>query len=214
MAFLEDINRAYYRDFSYARVDGLLVKILWWHFVVLLLGTLFIYYFQPASFYPSPFSWRILSTFDVIFSIGAALLAALIPTILRGRLKNHYHYRLVMLAAYMLFSFLLILVSGGSTEMHFYLFGIWALLTLYCDWRLIWIGFALMLVHHVVLNFTISQWLFQYGENNLALLAYVLFTLPAAIFTARIAQNGRRAVVAMAEANKFIQSKVGQSPLP
>ena len=57
MAFLDDINRAYYRDFSYDRVDGLLVKILWWHFVVLLLGTLFIYYFQPANFYPSPFSW-------------------------------------------------------------------------------------------------------------------------------------------------------------
>ena len=208
MTFLEDVNREYYRDFNYDIVDRLLVRILWCHFFVILLGASLIYFLQPADFYPSPFSWRDLTLMEAEGSVLVAFLAALIPTMFWGRLENHYYYRLIMLGAYMTYSFLLVLVSGGSTEMHFYLFGIWALLTLYSDSRLIWIGFALMLVHHGLLNFIAPAWLYQYGRSDLALLAYALFALPAAYFTAQIAQSGRRAVVAIAEANKLIRTKI------
>lgn len=202
-----DINKEYHTDLNYDRVDGLLVKILWWHFAAILIGALATYYLKPITFLPSSFSWHELTRGEVVGSIAIAFLAALVPTLLRGRFSNHYHYRLIMVAAYMTFSFLIILV-GSSTEMHFYLFGIWALLTFYGDWRLVWIGFALMVVHHVILNFTVPDWLYQYGRNDIALLIYIILSLPAAIFTAKIAGNIRQAVVSIAEANKYIQSRV------
>ncbi len=205
---LKDINSDYHNDFNYDKTDRLLISILWVHFFVIAAGALAIYFFEFSRFYPSPFSWSILSVFDVKVALISALVAALMPTMLRGKLKNHYLYRLIMLSAYMIFSFLLILVGGGSIEMHFYLFGIWTLLTLYCDQRLIWIGFIMMLIHHIVLNHTFPEWLSQYGRNDLALVAYIAFSLPAAFFSAWIAENGRRAVHSVIQANTFIRSKL------
>jgi phosphotransferase system glucose/maltose/N-acetylglucosamine-specific IIC component len=167
-----------------------------------------IFYFHPAEFYPSPFSWRDLSLNEVGGIMLASFLAALVPMLLRRTFENHYHYRLLMLFAYMAYSFLLVVASGGAIEMHFYLFGIWALLTLYYDWRLIAVGFTSMLLYHTLFDITAPQVLYFYGKNNFSLIAHVMFALIAAIFTINIAKNGRKAVVDIKRANEFIQSKL------
>ena len=207
-ALFSDINANYYQDLNYERVDRLMLKILWWQFVIITLGTLAIYFFRPSDFYPSAFSWRDLALPEVVGSIALGFLASFIPTLLRGKLANHYHYRLLVMAAYMMYSFILILVSGGSIEMHFYLFGIWSLLILYYDSRLIWVGFAIMLLHRIILNYVHPIWLYHYGRNDVAFFAHLIFAFLAAFFIAHIAMNGRRSMISVSEANKLLKSRV------
>ena len=203
-----DINKEHYQALGYEKTDGLMIKVLWWHFAVLALGALAIYYFQPANFYPNPFSWRSLTIGETVGAILVGFLASLIPTLLRNRIANHYFYRLIVTAAFMVYSFLIVLVSGGSIEMHFYLFGVWALLTLYYDRRLIWAGFFLMFLHRAILNYTIPLWLYHYGRNDVSLLAHTIFALLAAIFTARIAESARQSIIKLKEANSLLESKI------
>jgi hypothetical protein len=205
---LTDTTLSHHEDLHYTSIDTWLTVILWIHAFVVVLCTFTIFWLQPSHLYPTPFSWDVLSALELQVLTVGSFVAALLPTLLRGRVRNHYLYRLIMMGSYMLFSFLLVMMSGGSTEMHFYLFGIWALLTLYGDERLIWIGFLLMLVHHVILNFAMPEWLYQYGRNDLSLISYVLFAFPAALFTAWIAKSKYAMIEQISAANTFIKSKI------
>lgn len=207
-SFLSDINQIYTKDFNYPSVDRLMIRILWVHFLAVALPAILIYAFRPADYYPSPFSWRDLSLPEVTGAILAAFIAVIVPTILKGRLQNHYYYRLIVTAAYMAYSFLVVFVSGSSIEAHFHLFGIWALLTLYYDRRLIWFGFILMILHRLILNYTVPDWLYHYGRNDISLVAHILFALMVAIFTSWIAENGRKALALIFEGNKIMESRI------
>src|SRR5438094_656534 len=116
--FLSDINKDNYYSLNYGKVDRQLVKILWWHFAALLIGALAIWYWRPSILYPTPFSWRVISLSEALWTIGIGLLASIIPTILMGKIKNHYLYRIIMTFALLVYSYLLVFVTGGSIEAH------------------------------------------------------------------------------------------------
>src|SRR3989338_6061744 len=131
---------------------------------------------------------------------NAALFAPFLPAVLRGRFKNHYLYRFITANALITFSYLLVFISGGSIEWHFHFFVIFALLTLYADWRLNWWGIVAVALHHQVLNNIAPNWVYFYGENDLAFLAHALLVLFMAIVTTKTCEQNRQ----LADASRLI----------
>lgn len=78
--FLSDINKDYYYALHYEKVDKLMVKLLWIHFVVVSLGALIIY-IKPFEVFPSPFSARVLSGTEVSWVIGLGALVSILLTV-------------------------------------------------------------------------------------------------------------------------------------
>jgi len=207
-SIFSDINAAYHADFNYPKVDALMVRLLWFHFVVVVAWASFIYFFEPASFYPSPFSWSNLTFTQLLSIIELALLCAAIPTMLRVRLTSHYAFRVLVTVALSVFSFIIVFMTGGSIEAHFHIFFVFGLVTLYYDWRLVWVVFSLVVLHRLILNYTHPTWLYVYGRNDLSLLVHTLFIILSVLFATWIAEQGRNSIDQVVKANKLLASKV------
>jgi hypothetical protein len=141
--FRSDINKEYAAAMNYAGVDRFIVAILWWHFGAITLLTFTNSFLKLASYFPSPFAWRVISSREALGAILVGWSAALIPTLLRRKIRDHYVWRVLVTVALTTYSYLFVFVSGGSIEMHFHFFMIMALLVIYSDWRLGWIVLVL-----------------------------------------------------------------------
>lgn len=206
--FLSDINKDHYYTLEYDRVDKFMVKVLWWQAAILALYSLIIYFIQPASFYPNPFSWRVVSATEVFSVIVIGLLTAGILTALCGKISNHYLYRFLMTNAQLMFSYLIVFISGGSIEWHFHFFIMFALLVLYYDWRLGWWAIVVVAFHHGILNYVAPTWVYFYGRNDLSFISHALLVLVMAIFTTKLSIEGRKRAIAFADANKLLEAKI------
>ena len=116
-------------------------------------------------------------------ALSVGLAAALIPTLVQGKLDHHYLWRIFVSVALTTYSYLFVFVSGGSIEMHFHFFMIMALLVVYADWRLEWIVLILTALHHGILNYLQPEWVYFYGRNDISVIAHALPVLTTAIFT-------------------------------
>jgi signal transduction histidine kinase/CheY-like chemotaxis protein len=195
--FVTDINRDYAGVMNYDAVDRFLVKVLWWHFGFAALMAFSNSYLRLAQHYPSPFSWRVLSASEALGATLVGFLAAAVPTVVRGELRNHYIWRIIVSVAFTVYSYLFVFMSGGSIEMHFHFFMVMALLTVYADWRLGWIVLVLTAAHHGILNYVAPNWVYFYGRNDLAVVAHALPVAATAIFTSLLCVNHRRSVAAL-----------------
>lgn len=196
---LTDINRDYADALNYATVDRFLVKILWWHLGFVVLMALANSYFRLSEHFPSPFSWRVLSGWEAIVATLVGIAAAAIPTLVRGKLDNHYVWRIVVSVALTVYSYLFVFMSGGSIEMHFHFFMVMALLIVYSDWRLGWVVLVLTAAHHGILNYVAPHWVYFYGRNDLSVIAHALPVTTTAIFTSLLCINNRRSVATLEE---------------
>jgi signal transduction histidine kinase len=192
--FTSDINKDYTAVMNYERIDRFIVRILWWHFAALILLAFANCVLQAAHYYPSPFSWRLISWPEALGAIVIGLAAALIPTWVRSKLDHHYLWRIFISVALTTYSYLFVFVSGGSIEMHFHFFMIMALLVIYADWRLEWIVLILTALHHGILNYLQPEWVYFYGRNDISVIAHALPVLTTAIFTTLLCQNHRNTV--------------------
>ena len=192
--FTSDINKDYAVVMNYDRVDRFIINILWWHFAALALLAFANSILQAARYYPSPFSWRVISWPEALGTILIGLAAALIPTWVRDKLDHHYLWRVFISVALTTYSYLFVFVSGGSIEMHFHFFMIMALLVIYSDWRLEWIVLIMTALHHAILNYVQPDWVYFYGRNDLSVIAHALPVLTTAIFTTLLCQNHRNTV--------------------
>lgn len=206
--FISDINKDHYYSLHYDKVDRFMIKFLWVQAVLLALYALGLYVIQPASFYPSPFSWRVVSTLEVAWVIGLGLMAAVVLTLLRGRIKNHYLYRFLMANALFTYSYLVVFLSGGSIEWHFHFFVMFALLVMYYDWRLGWWAIVAVALHHGILNYVSPGWVYFYGRNDVAFISHALIVAFMAIVTTYLSIEGRRRAIAFADANKLLETKL------
>lgn len=197
MDFVTDINRDYADVMNYGAVDRFLVKVLWWHFGFAVLMAFSNSYLRLAQHYPSPFSWRVLSEQEAVIATLVGFLAAVIPTLVRGEIANHYVWRIIVSTAFTVYSYLFVFMSGGSIEMHFHFFMVMALLTVYADWRLGWVVLVLTAAHHGILNYVAPNWVYFYGRNDLAVVAHALPVAATAIFTSLLCVNHRRSLVAL-----------------
>ncbi|MBI3244809.1 MAG: GAF domain-containing protein [Chloroflexi bacterium] len=193
--FTSDINKAYLAAMNYPRIDRLIVWALWGNFAAFALLTIIIFIFQPARYFSSPFSYRVISGPEALGAMLVALVITLGPTFLRGKVDNrHYVWRIFVTLNLTMFSYLFVFISGGSIEMHFHFFMLMALLVVYADWRLNWIVLVLTALHHGVLNYVEPQWVYFYGENAVSVLAHALPVLGTAIFTTALCENHRNSI--------------------
>ena len=215
--FISDINKDLTTDLDYPKVDRLIVNVLWWHLGVLILLVVLNAIVKIASFYPSPLSWRVISIPEAVVVVGIALIASVIPALLRGKIKNHYLWRVVVTVALVLYSYLFVFISGGSIEMHFHFFIIAALLVIYADWRLGWILLVLTGLHHGILNYVEPGWVYYYGRNDFSVIAHAIPVLVTVIFTTYLCINYRGSFillkgskVGLVERSKELEQRTGE----
>jgi hypothetical protein len=198
------------QHFGYERTDRLMRAILFWHAVAIVLWAGIIYLLKPAEYYPSPFSWRDLSGGEVLAAISIAVLAAVIPWLLRASIRDRFIYQILVTCALSVMSFTIVFITGGAIEAHFHIFAVLTVITLYYDQRLAWTVLGLVVVHRVLFNAIDPLWLYNYGRNDMALVAHTFFVLLAAGFAAYIAQQGFRSMQTIVQANQLLARKVGE----
>ena len=197
-----DINARYADALHYPEVDRFMIRVLQWHWVALVLLTLGNTVLQLGRYFPSPFSWRVPSLEEGAGTITVGLLATVVPIWARRRLRNHYAWRILVSVSLTTYSYLLVLISGGSIEMHFHFFMIMALLVVYSDWRLNWLVLVLTALHHGILNYVHPQWVYFYGRNDFAIVAHGLPVAVTAVFTTLLCENQRRSVAILEETRR------------
>ncbi|MCA9790497.1 MAG: PAS domain S-box protein [Candidatus Eremiobacteraeota bacterium] len=112
----------------YARTDQMFARLMGLQYVAAIVAVLWV----------SPYTWygataRVHLHVFATFVLGALLAA---PPILLARYRpGRYSTRMVIAACQMLFSALLIHITGGRIETHFHVFGSLAFLSFYRDWR-------------------------------------------------------------------------------
>ncbi|OGY59579.1 MAG: hypothetical protein A3B23_01340 [Candidatus Colwellbacteria bacterium RIFCSPLOWO2_01_FULL_48_10] len=178
-----DINRGYEAALNYPRTDKLVVFIHWFSFAVVAILAFTNSVFKIAINYPSPFSWRVISFQEALWTLIIGLFAALLPTLLVGKFSNHYYWRLFISFTLSVFAYLAVFISGGSIEMHFMFFGMIALVAIYADWRLGWFMFVLVGLHHGILNYLAPTWVYFYGRNDFSIFAHAFPVIIEVIFT-------------------------------
>ena len=201
-----DINKGYELALSYPKTDKFMVAIHWWSLGVItffaISNTYFIDFlngivssiFKSALYSPSPFAWRVISPQEAIWAIGIGLVTAAIPTLLMGRFKNHYLWRLLITFTLSVFAYLIVFISGGSIEMHFMFFAMIALVAIYADWRLGWFMLVLVALHHAILNYVAPTWVYFYGRNDFSLFAHAFPVVITVIFTTLICNTHRTTI--------------------
>jgi hypothetical protein len=208
MHLTADINKDNYYLLRYPQVDLLMVKLLWLHFFVVSAYALIIYFIEPARYYPSPLSWKVISLQATAGVIVLGALAALLPALLRGRVRNHFWYRLLVTNCLFVFSYLLVFVTGGSIEAHFHFFIVLALIAMYYDWRLGWVGLVAVAAHHSILNFVAPDWVYFYGRNDVSVLAHALPVIVSVLYLTWITENGRSSINTLRAANKQLEDQL------
>jgi diguanylate cyclase len=203
-----DINRSYALAMNYNSIDLFMIKILWWHFGFTVLMAFTNSYLGLSAWLPTPFSWRILSSSEALAASMIGFLAAVVPTLIRGKLRNHYVWRLIMSAALTMYSYLFVFMSGGSIEMHFHFFMVMALVTVYSDWRLGWFVLIMTALHHGILNYLAPNWVYFYGRNDLAVVAHALPVTATAVFTTLLCNSHRRSIATTEEARQSLQREM------
>lgn len=198
--FKSDINKDYAVAMNYKDTDRFIVRVQWWTFAGLAVFTFLNSVIKIANFYPSPFSWRVISLPEALGTMVVGTLAVLAPTLLRGKFKNHYMWRILVTFTLTVFAYLFVFVGGGSIEMHFIFFAMITLIVIYSDWRLGWIMLVLIALHHGILNYIEPTWVYSYGRNDIAFLAHSLPVIMAVFFTTILTNNQRNSVRVLLEA--------------
>lgn len=205
--FLSDINRGYEEALNYAATDRFMVQVLWWHFGAFVLLTFLNAGLKLADMYPSPLAWRVITVPEASVAVLIAAFATLVPALLVGTVANHYLWRIALTAALTVYSYLFVFISGGSIEMHFHFFIVVALLVIYADWRLGWILFVLIGLHHGILNYIEPGWVYFYGRNDFAVIAHSVPVLVAVICTTVLSEIGRTSIVSLTEAKQGLEAR-------
>lgn len=209
--FISDINKKFGDALAYPQVDRFMRKVLWWHLGVFTILVYAAAVLKIASTNPSPFSWRIIEPGEALGALIIALAATVIPSLLLGKIRNHYVWRILVTTAFVTYSYLFVFISGGSIEMHFHFFIIAALLVMYADWRLGWILLLFTTLHHAILNYIQPGWVYFYGRNDLSVISHVIPVLVAVIFTSAVCEIIRGGVIALDMNNRVILEKMRQN---
>lgn len=208
--FISDINAKFSNALGYPQIDRYMRAVLWWHFATFVVLTFTNSVLKIAENSPNPFGWRVITPKEAIYSLVIAFLATFIPVAIGRKIKNHYHWRILVTTALLFYSYLFVFISGGSIEMHFHFFIIAALITMYADWRLGWILLVFTGIHHGVLNYIQPGWVYFYGRNDLAVISHAIPVLITVIFTTAICEIIRGGVMALELTNRGIVEKLHQ----
>ncbi len=203
-----DINLDYATEMNYPWADKFIVTIHWWSFGSLALFAFLTAVAKIANQYPSPLSWRIMSPAEALGALALGLFSTCLVTLARGKIKNHYYWRLLVTSTLTIYAYLMVFIAGGAIEMHFLFFAMITLVLIYSDWRLGWLMLVLVGLHHGILNYVAPFWVYQYGRNDLSLFAHTWPVLIAVIFTTILANHNRRSIQQLEDARSSLEKKV------
>ncbi len=114
---------------------------------------------------------------DTGFASAAAFVLALIPVALFffGRPITVISFALAITLVGQT-SLLVFLFDGHpwQVEMHFYYFAVLAMLSGFCDWRVLLLGAGLIAFHHLGLNFVLPSAIYPGGSNFIRVLVHAL----------------------------------------
>lgn len=198
--FTNDINKGLAETMNYGEIDKFVVRVHWYSFAAIAVMTFIASVVKIADYFPSPFSWRVISYTEALAVVAIGFLATIVPALLVGKIKNHYLWRILVTFTLTAYAYGAVFLSGGSIEMHFVFFIMLALLVIYSDWRLGWLMLVLVALHHAVLNYLAPDWVFSYGRNDFAALVHGSLVLIAVIFTTIISKNMRETIYNLQEA--------------
>ena len=197
-----DITARYAAALHYPQVDRFMIRVLWWHWVALVVLTVANTVFQLGRYFPSPVLLADSHPGGRGGTITVGLFATIAAAWAHGRLHNHYAWRILVSVSLTTYSYLFVLISGGSIEMHFHFFMIMAVLVVYSDWRLGWLVLVLTALHHVVLNYVRPEWVYFYGRNDFSIVAHGIPVAVMAVFTTMLCQNQRRSVAILEDTRR------------
>ncbi len=131
----------------------------------------------------------------LLVGLPAALIATLVARFHPASLAS----RLVIAAAFMVYSGLLIHQGHGMIEMHFGIFALLAFLLFYRDWRPVIMATVVIALHHLVFNY-LQQWgygvhVFDHGTGLGLVLTHAAFVVFEAAILVYMAVLGRRDLV-------------------
>jgi hypothetical protein len=110
-------------------------------------------YLSPRT-WAGPESYANIHVWAAIFLGGSLTILPVALVLLRPGATLTRH---VIAACEMLFSALLIDITGGRIETHFHIFGALALLDFYRDWRVLITASAVVAIHHAVFGVLAPQ---------------------------------------------------------
>lgn len=137
--------------------------------------------------------------------LGAVI--ASLPVVLAMGRPGWVGTRHVIAAAQMLFSGLLIHLSGGRIETHFHIFGSLGILAFYRDWRVLVTASAVTAIDHLVRGVTWPESI--YGIQNpeaWRVLEHAFWVLFAAIFLSVSCLRSRKEMLLIAERGAEIEA--------
>jgi methyl-accepting chemotaxis protein len=134
-----------------------------------------------------PLSLLVAAVHDTwVLAIVAGSLLSFGPLLVCRSRPGSLTSRLVVAAAYMGYSVLLIQQTHGKLELHFGIFAALAFLLLYRDWRPVVFGAGVIAVHHIGFWFLQANgagfWVFPHASNSLSGFATVLLHASFVIF--------------------------------
>ena len=192
--FIHDTNEDIADAVGYRDVDAFIVRVHWGSFFFVAAMAFFASVMKVAEYYPSPFSWRVISYPEALGAVLIGFLATIIPSFLVGKLKNHYLWRILVSCTLTLYTYCAVFLSGGSIEMHFFFFVVIALIMVYSDWRLGWFVLVLVGLHHAILNQVAPEWVFSYGKNDMSVLVHSAWVLFMVILTSLIVIKNQKMI--------------------
>ena len=108
---------------------------------------------------------------------------------------------------------LLVLAFSGhpwQVEMHFYYFAVLAMLSGFCDWRVLALGAGLVSLHHVGLNFILPDAIYPDGSNALRVAVHAVIVLMEVAILMFIGQAIRTAFSTAAKARQDAEAAAVQ----
>src|ERR1700733_6636209 len=108
---------------------------------------------------------------------------------------------------------LLVLAFSGhpwQIEMHFYYFAILAMLSGFCDWRVLALGAGLVSLHHVGLNFILPDAIYPGGSNVLRVAVHAVIVLMEVAILMFIGETIRTAFSTAAKAQQDAEAAAVQ----
>lgn len=144
---------------------------------------------------------------DPLLIGGAALICGLVPLILTQAGRSIMMVALAIAAGLVTQTSLLVLAFSGhpwQIEMHFYYFAALAILSGFCDWRVLAAAAGMIAAHHLALNFALPSALYPDGGNLLRVIvhavAVVMETAMLIFISMTLVERFRQGAEATAEA--------------
>jgi signal transduction histidine kinase len=202
--FWQDINKETAESLDYNWTDRIALTMVLVHGAFIIVLVWLNVYAHLAEAWPSPISRRSLSSGVAFWSTCTALILCLITTYFYSTYRNssHYIWRISLSFVLASFSCLLILVSGGSTLIHFHAFLVMTFIAMYADWRLPWFIFMVVSIFLFMFSFTHLDWVYYTGFLLMSPTFDVLILLAMASLMTILCQRYREAVLALQGAKR------------